>query len=135
MVFLGFSEKINLGVIMNTKKLLSIGIVTGLIIVITFNYFDLEWYGGIIAAIIVGAIVARQADNSPIKYTIISVLAYNMIRWTITAFFDQDMKMIFGYENKAILGLFVGAVIIEIIFFLIIGAFSAFVVYNLRKEK
>ncbi|MCK5466583.1 hypothetical protein KAI56_03780 [Candidatus Parcubacteria bacterium] len=120
---------------MDTKKLLSIGIVTGLIIIVIFSYFNFGFYDGVIAAIIVGVIIAREADNSPIKYTVISILAYNMIYWTIMAFFDQDMKMVLGYENKAIPGLFVGTIIIMIILFSFIGSFSAFVVYNLKKSK
>ncbi len=79
--------------------------------------------------------VGWLTDNNPMRYTIISVAMYNLIAWTLTALFDPVAQFVLGYEDKKTAGLFIGFIIIMVVFYSIIGSFSAYVTYNLRKNR
>lgn len=111
------------------------GIIFGLVLFGIFSFLDLNLYWGSVAAIFVGMTVGWLTENKPVKYTIISVSAYNLIAWTLIALFDPDAQIVLGYEHKSITGLFIGFIIILIVFYSIIGSFSAFVAYNLKRKK
>lgn len=120
---------------MKTAKVLITGIISGLALLGIFSLLSID--GGIIVAIIVGVITGRLIDDDPMRYTFISISTYNLIASIIVALFDPDAKIVLGLasEYKAVVGLFIGVVILMIIFYSIIGSFSAFVAYNMRSDK
>ena len=120
---------------MKTAKVLITGIISGLALLGIFSLLSID--GGIIVAIIVGVITGRLIDDDPIRYTFISILTYNLIASIIVALFNPDAKIVLGLasEYKAAVGLFIGFVILIIVFYSIIGSFSAFVAYNMRTDK
>ena len=123
---------------MKTTKVLATGIIFGLALSGIFSILDFDTiYGGLIGAIIVGVITGRLIDDDPMRYTFISISTYNLIASIIVALFDPDAKIVLGLasEYKAVVGLFIGVVILMIVFYSIIGSFSAFVAYNMRSDK
>jgi hypothetical protein len=121
---------------MRTIKVLITGIISGLALFGIFSLLLFDTiYGGVIGAILVGMIIGRLTDNNPMRYTIISIFAYNLIAYTITVLFDPNTDILFESEYKMVLGVFVGFMIIMIVFYSIIGSFSAFVTYNMRTDK
>jgi hypothetical protein len=120
---------------MKTEKVLITGITLGLVLFSIFSLLDFDLYGGIASAILVGMTIGRLTDNNPVKYTIISIFAYNLIAFTMEALFDPNTEILFESEYKMVLGVFIGFMIIMIIFYSIIGSFSAFVTYNMRIDK
>ena len=121
---------------MKTTKVLATGIVFGLALFGIFSLLSFDTiYGGVIGAILVGMIVGRLIDANPIRHTFISISTYNLIAYTITFLFDPNTEILFESENKMVLGVFIGFIMIMIIFYSIIGSFSAFVTYNMRTDK
>jgi len=120
---------------MKTEKVIITGIIFGLVLFSIFSFLGFDLWGGVIAAIFIGMTVGWLTDNNPMRYTIISVFVYNLIAWTLRALFDPDAQFVLGYEHKSITVLFIGFIIIMIVFYSIIGSFSAFVTYSLRKNK
>jgi hypothetical protein len=123
---------------MKTTKVLATGIIFGLVLSGIFSILDFDTtYGGLVGAILVGTIIGRLVDEGPIRHGFISIFAYNLIAFAMLALFDPDAKIVFGLapEYKAVVGLFVGFMIIVIVFYSIIGSFSAFVTYNMRTDK
>jgi len=119
---------------MKTAKVLIIGIISGLALLGIFSLLPID--GGIIVAIIVGVITGRLIDGDPMKYTFISTSTYNLIASIVVALFDPGAKIVLGLasEYKAVVGLLIGVVIIMIVFYSLIGSFSAFVAYNMRSD-
>lgn len=121
---------------MKTIKVLIIGIISGLALFGIFSLLSFDTiYGGVIGAILVGMIIGRLIDDNPIRHTFISISTYNLIAYTITVLFDPNTDILFESEYKMVLGVFIGFMIIMIIFYSIIGSFSAFVTYNMRTDK
>jgi len=123
---------------MKTTKVLAIGVIFGLVLSGIFSILEFDTtYGGFIGAILVGIITGRLVDDGPIRHGFISISTYNLIAFAILALFDPDAKIVFGLasEYKAVVGLFVGFIILMIVFYSIIGSFSAFVAYNMRSDK
>ena len=122
---------------MKTKKVLIIGIILGLVLFGIFYLWDL--FGpisqGTISAILVGVTIGLLIDNNPIKYTFISIVTYNLIAWIAIAIFDPEAEIVLGSGKTAVIGVFIGFIVIMIGLFSIIGSFSAFVTYNLRKNR
>ncbi len=121
---------------MKTTKVLATGIIFGLALSGIFSILDFDTiYGGLIGAILVGIITGRLVDDGPIRHAFISISAYNLIAFAMLALFDPDAKIVWGCGNRAVVGVFVGFMIIMIVFYSIIGSFSAFVAYNMRSNK
>ncbi|KAF5416247.1 MAG: hypothetical protein C5S48_03510 [Candidatus Methanogaster sp.] len=112
------------------EKALVIGTTLGLALTLfsIFVLVDSDWMcWGAITAILVGILVGRLADASPVRYTIHSIFTYNLLVWTIIALFDPDARIVLEFGNKAVVGLFIGFILSLIGIYSIIGAFSAFV--------
>jgi hypothetical protein len=120
---------------MKTEKVITTGIIFGLVLSSILIFLDIGLYGGGIAAIIIGMTVGWLIENKPVKYTMISVSAYNLIVWTLIMLFDTDAKFVLGYEHKSITALFIGFIIIMIVFYSIIGSVGALITYKLKKNK
>ncbi len=82
---------------------------------------------GAISAILVGILIGRLADAGPVRYTVLSIFTYNLLVWVIIALFDPDARIVLGFGNKAVVGVFIGFILSLIGIYSIIGAFSAFV--------
>ncbi len=121
---------------MKTKKVLVIAIILGLVLSSIFYLWNLSGTisNGTISAILVGITIGLLIDNNPIRYTFISIIIYNLLAWTAIAIFDPEAEIVLGY-GKAVVGVFIGFIVIMICLFSIIGSFSAFVTYNLRKNR
>jgi len=122
---------------MKTKKVIVIGIILGLVLFGIFYIWDLSGpiSQGTISAILVGVTIGLLIDNNPIRHTFISIAIYNLITWTAIAIFDPEAEIILGYGKAAVIGVFIGFIVIMTGLFSIIGSFSAFVTYNLRKNR
>jgi hypothetical protein len=120
---------------MKTTKVLATGIIFGLALYGIFIILDFTIYGGFIGAILVGIITGRLVDDGPIRYGFISISIYNLIAFAMLALFDPSTKLVWRCGDRAVVGLFVGFMILMIVFYSIIGSFSAFVAYNMRSDK
>jgi len=121
---------------MKTKKVLATGIIFGLALYGIFSLLGFDTiYGGVICGILVGIITGRLVYDGPIRHAFISISTYNIIAFAMLALFDPDAKIVLGYRDVAIVGIFVGFIIIMTVLYSIIGSFSAFVAYNIRTEK
>lgn len=120
---------------MKTAKVLITGIISGLALLGIFSLLPID--GGIIVAIIVGVITGRLIDYGPMRYAFISIVTYNLIASIIIVLFDPGAHIVLGLasEYTAVVGLLIGVVIIMIVFYSLIGSFSAFVAYNMRSNK
>ncbi|CAG0959846.1 MAG: hypothetical protein MPEBLZ_04014 [Candidatus Methanoperedens nitroreducens] len=121
---------------MKNEKVLIIGIILGLVIFGILELLNISGTisRGTISAILVGITIGLLIDNNPIRHTFISISIYNLIAWTAIAIFDPEADILFG-SGKAVVGVFIGFMVIMIGLFSIIGSFSAFVTYNLRKNR
>jgi len=120
---------------MKAGKVLLTGIIFGIILFSTFSLLDIDpIYGGIVGAILVGAIVGKITDITPIKYASISIFIYNVIVWSAIFLFTSEGRIVLGHE-KAATGIFIGFIMFSIIFYSIIGSFSAFATYNLKTDN
>ena len=121
---------------MKNEKVLIIGIILGLVIFGILELLNISGTlsRGLISAIFMGITIGSLIDNNPIRYAFISTIISNLIAWTAIAIFDPDTDIVFG-SGKAVVGVFIGFMVIMIGLFSIIGSFSAFVTYNLRKSK
>ena len=121
---------------MKTEKVLITGITLGLVLFSIFEILDFDLiYGGIVSAILVGVIIGRLTDNNPVRYTIISIFAYNLIGWIIIALFDPDAKIVLGFENKAVVGLFISFILFMVVLYSILGSFSALTAYTTKQHR
>jgi len=120
---------------MKTEKVLITGITLGLVLFSIFSLLDFDLYGGIASAILVGTTIGRLTDNNPVRYTIISIFAYNLIGWIIIALFDPDAKIVLGFENKAVVGLFISFILFMVVLYSIVGSFSALTVYTTKQHR
>ncbi|MCM1987683.1 hypothetical protein [Methanococcoides seepicolus] len=120
---------------MKSGKVLLTGIIFGIILFSTFSLLDINTiYGGIVGAILVGIIVGKITDKNPIKYAAISIFIYNVIGWAIIFLFTPEGMIVLGHESAAT-SIFIGFIMILIIFYSVIGSFSAFATYNLKTDK
>lgn len=122
---------------MKNEKVLIIGIILGLVLFSIFYLWDLSGpiSQGTISAILVGITIGLLIDNNPIRHTFISIIIYNLIAWIAITIFDREAEIVLGSGKAAAIGVFIGFIVIMIGLFSIIGSFSAFVTYNLRKNK
>ncbi|ABE52936.1 hypothetical protein [Methanococcoides burtonii] len=120
---------------MKTEKVLLTGILFGMILFGIFSLLEIDpTYGGIVGAILVGIIIGKIADKTPVKYAVISIFTYNLIGWVTTFLFTLEGKTILGYGG-GVTGVFLGFILIMTIFYSIIGSISAFVTYNMKTDK
>jgi len=119
---------------MNTGNLL-LGIMVGLVI---FGFFDFlgfdPTYGGIIGAVIIGALMGTTIGKGSEKYAFFSIFAYNLIAWILTFLFTSDGNLMLQYGGIAI-PVVIGVLLIMVFFYSIIGSFGAFVASNLNRNK
>jgi len=122
---------------MKNEKVLIIGIILGLVIFGILELLNISGTisRGTISAILVGITIGLLIDNNPIRHTFISIVISNLIAWTAIAIFDPEAEIVLGYGKAAVVGVFIGFIVIMIGLFSIIGSFSAFVTYNLRKNR
>jgi len=115
---------------MKIEKALVIGTILGLTLTLfsIFVLVDFDWMClGAISAILVGILIGRLTDASPVRYTILSIFTYNLLVWVIIALFDPDARIVLEFGNKAVVGVFIGFILSLIGIYSIIGSFSAFV--------
>jgi len=115
---------------MKIEKALVIGTIVGLTLTLfsIFVLVDFDWIcGGAISAIIVGMLIGRLADTNPVRCAILSIFTYNLVFWAIFALFDSDAKIVLEFENKAVVGVFIGFILSLIGIYSIIGSLGAFV--------
>jgi len=114
---------------MKAEKALVIGTILGLALTLfsIVVLVDFDWmFRGAISAIIVGIFIGRLTDANPVRCTIISIFAYNLLVWVIIGLFDSDAKIVLEFGNKAVVGVFIGFILSLIGIYSIIGSFSAF---------
>ena len=121
---------------MKTEKALVIGIILGLALcsIVVLRDFDLI-YGGIISAILVGMVIGRLADTNPVRCTINSIFACNLIFWAIIALFDPDAMIVLEFGNKMVVAVLIGFILTTIVLYSIIGSFSAFVARKMSHRR
>jgi len=115
---------------MKIEKALVVGTILGLTLTLfsIFVLVDSDWMcWGAISAILVGILIGRLADASPVRHTILSIFTYNLLVWVIIALFDPDARIVLEFGNKAVIGVFIGFILSLIGIYSIIGSFSAFV--------
>ena len=111
---------------MKIKKALVTGTILGLAIfgtIVLRDFYPLS--GGVVSAILVGTVIGRLADTNPVRCTINSIFAYNIVVWVIIALFDPDARIVLGFEDKMVAALFVSFIILMIVLYSILGSFSA----------
>lgn len=111
---------------MKTEKALVTGTILGLALfsIVVLRDFD-PISGGVVSAILVGMVIGRLADTNPVRCTIDSIFAYNLIFWVIIALFDPDARIVLGFEDKMVAALFISFIITMIVLYSILGSFSA----------
>ena len=111
---------------MKIEKALVTGTILGLTLfsVVVLRDFD-PISGGVVSAILVGMVIGRLADANPVRCTINSIFAYNLIFWVIIALFDPDAMIVLGFEDKMVAALFISFIITMIVLYSILGSFSA----------
>ena len=81
--------------------------------------------GGVVSAILIGMVIGRLVDTNPVRCTINSIFAYNLIVWVIIALFYPGARIVLGFEDKMVAALFISFIITIIVLYSIIGSFSA----------
>ena len=121
---------------METEKALVTGSILGLALfsIVVLRAFD-PISGGVVSAILIGMVIGRLADAKPIRCTINSIFAYNLIVWVIIALFDPDARIVLEFGNKAVVGVFIGFILSLIGIYSIIGSFSAFVTRKMSHYR
>ena len=111
---------------METEKALVTGSILGLALfsIVVLRAFD-PISGGVVSAILIGMVIGRLADTNPVRCTINSIFAYNLIVWVIIALFYPGARIVLGFEDKMVAALFISFIITIIVLCSIIGSFSA----------
>ena len=115
---------------MKIEKALVMGTILGLTLTLfsIFVLVDSDWMcWGAISAILVGILIGRLADASPVRCTILSIFTYNLLVWVIIALFDPDARIVLEFGNIAVVGVFIGFILSLIGIYSILGSSSAFV--------
>lgn len=112
-----------------------IGILIGLVLFGFFEFLGLDpTYGGIIGAVIVGALVGKTIGKGSEKYAFFTIFTYNLIGWILVFLFTSDGRLVLQSDGSVV-SVFIGYLLIMIFFYSIIGFFGAFIASNLSRNK